>query len=88
MHQGPRQQFSRSTGFLDGSTIYGSSNSEASNLRGISSEHAGRLKMSYAADGQAVLYALTSLNDSCNVEEEAMQKHFCFESGKTAALSF
>lgn len=83
---GPREQLNQATAYLDGSTIYGYSESRANHLRsGIQ----GQLRM-LRIGGRELLPPSTDNDDGCNTEEMNKLGRYCFETGncifKTSTL--
>ncbi|XP_015434799.1 PREDICTED: uncharacterized protein LOC107190503 [Dufourea novaeangliae] len=79
---GPRQQLNQVTAFIDGSAIYGSDITTASDLREFSG---GRLRMQITPDNRTLLPASTNPNDGCNRETERLRGRYCFAAGDARA---
>lgn len=76
---GPREQMNQATSFLDGSVVYGTSDSIMNQLRTF---QGGELKMLVAPDGQELLPVSTDSSDGCNQEEMLKKGRYCFLSGE------
>lgn len=70
------------TGFIDGSTIYGSDETVSLSLR---ENKFGRLRMFKSADGHSLLPQSTDPHDGCNREAESKRGRYCFISGDARA---
>ncbi|XP_076240538.1 uncharacterized protein LOC143183047 [Calliopsis andreniformis] len=79
---GPRQQLNQVTSFIDGSTIYGSDDGTARDLREFAG---GRLRMQRTPDNRTLLPPSTNPNDGCNRETERLRGRYCFAAGDARA---
>ncbi|XP_041975376.1 chorion peroxidase-like isoform X2 [Aricia agestis] len=77
---GPREQVNQATAFLDGSTVYGSSEFKTTQLRTT----AGQLRM-LKVGMRELLPPSTDPNDGCNTVEMNAKGRYCFESGDERA---
>ncbi|XP_025990753.1 peroxidase [Solenopsis invicta] len=79
---GPREQLNQVSAFIDGSTIYGSDNEIARDLREFTG---GRLRMQLTPDNRTLLPPSTNPNDGCNREVEQRRGRYCFVAGDARA---
>ena len=80
---GPRNQFSDTTAYLDGSVIYGHSDDKIRTLRVVQIDNPhGYLTTFNSEDGRPLLPVSTNLADGCNKPDEVAKGQFCFASGK------
>lgn len=75
---GPREQMNQASSFLDGSVVYGASDTAMSQLR---THLNGELKALIGPNGEELLPVSTDLKDGCNREEEYEKGRYCFLSG-------
>uniref|UniRef100_A0A1B0CRK5 Uncharacterized protein n=1 Tax=Lutzomyia longipalpis TaxID=7200 RepID=A0A1B0CRK5_LUTLO len=81
-HFGPRQQLNQATAFIDGSAVYGSTDSRTKMLR----EHeGGRLRMFHTADNRTLLPLSTDPSDGCNDAVQNAAGKYCFDTGDSRA---
>jgi len=71
----------QATSFIDGSVVYGPTQSLADDLREFKG---GRLRMSISPDGRELLPVSDDPNDGCNREEMNARGRYCFTSGQAA----
>lgn len=76
--QGPREQMNQASSYIDGSMVYGNTESLASRLRTFNN---GELDMFYTTDGRALLPVSKDPADGCNQAEEIKNGRYCFISG-------
>ncbi|XP_059611568.1 peroxidase [Phlebotomus argentipes] len=79
---GPRQQLNQATAFIDGSAVYGSTNSRTWMLR---ERRGGRLRMFHTPDNRTLLPISTDPADGCNDAEQNAAGRYCFDTGDPRA---
>lgn len=68
----------QASSYIDGSMIYGNTESLASRLRTFNN---GELEMFHTTDGRTLLPVSTDPADGCNQDEEIRKGRYCFVSG-------
>ncbi|KAK7580575.1 hypothetical protein V9T40_001204 [Parthenolecanium corni] len=79
---GPREQMNQASSYIDGSMVYGNTESLANRLRTFNN---GELEMLHTGDGRALLPVSKDTADGCNQDEEIKKGRYCFISGDTRA---
>ena len=80
--QGPRNQFSQTTSYIDGSVIYGNSDDVIRTFREVNLDDPhGYMTTFSSPDGRKLLPVSTDLLDGCNVPDRVAKGEFCFTSG-------
>lgn len=79
---GPRQQLNQATSFIDGSTVYGSSEEKVIELRSMQD---GLLRMFVTPDNRTLLPLTKDPTDGCNEAKMNAEGKYCFESGDKRA---
>lgn len=79
---GPRQQLNQATAFIDGSAVYGSTDSRTKILR---ENEGGRLRMFHTPDNRTLLPLSTDPTDGCNDVVQNAAGRYCFDTGDPRA---
>uniref|UniRef100_A0A1B0D2R3 Uncharacterized protein n=1 Tax=Phlebotomus papatasi TaxID=29031 RepID=A0A1B0D2R3_PHLPP len=79
---GPRQQLNQATAFIDGSAVYGSTDSRTKILR---ENERGRLRMFHTPDNRTLLPLSTDPADGCNDAVQNAAGKYCFDTGDPRA---
>lgn len=79
---GPREQLNQVSSYLDGSVVYGNTESLANRLRTFEK---GELKMYHTPDDRELLPISTDPQDGCNEKEQNAHGRYCFMTGDARA---